>query len=26
LFTPEGRELVDELCYVVEFTDWREEQ
>ena len=21
LFTPEGRELVDELCYVVEFTD-----
>lgn len=26
LFTPEGRELVDELCYVVEFTDWREAQ
>jgi hypothetical protein len=26
LFTPEGRELVDELCYVVEFTDWREPQ
>ena len=24
LFTPEGRELVDELCYVVEFTDWPE--
>ena len=22
LFTPEGRELVDELCYVVEFPKW----